>query len=382
MKLPSELKQRLRRQWEYAATRESRLLGGADAWPIVLSIGKPKPSVILNDLDSVKRHVEAWRQITDGDVIWEAIKYRATAEPVEVPLQWKLHRPTEWLSACADAKMRDEFSDLGLLVEQSDSVFHNLLVRQRSLWREKSVDEVLQATRLAMALEPGCAIGQPLRTLSLEGIDTKFFERNSRLVTALLDIRFDDEVSRLGLEVFLGALTEGDHWLLLIDMDGSLLPFRKQRVASSDLKNVKLPGTRVLIIENETCHHQLPELPGTVAILGAGFDLGWTESGLFDDKQVGYWGDIDTWGLQFLAQARRNIKHVHALLMTSDLFESHRDAAVHEPVVAGADCPRELTDSEQQLYSQLITEPLGRLEQEFLSTETIHRSILDWAEMK
>jgi hypothetical protein len=380
MKSPSELKQRLRRQWEYAATRESRLLGGADAWPIVLSIGKPKPSVMLNDLDSVKRHVEAWRKVADGDVIWEAIKYRATAEPVEVPLQWKLHRPTEWLSACSDAKMRGEFSELGLFVEQADSVFHNMLVRQRSLWREKSVNEVVQATRLAIALEPGCANGQPLRTLSLEGIDTKFFERNSRLVTALLDIRFDEEVSRLGLEVFLGALVEGDHWLLLIDMDGGLLPFRKQRVASSDLKSVKLPGTRVLIVENETCHHQLPELPGTVAILGAGFDLGWTESSLFDDKQVGYWGDIDTWGLQFLAQARRNIKHLHALLMTSDLFESHRDAAVHEPVVAGTDCPGELTASEQQLYSQLISEPMGRLEQEFLSTETIHRSILDWAD--
>ena len=107
----------------------------------------------------------------------------------------------------------------------------------------------------------------------------------------------------------------GGHLVLRIDMDGGLLPFRKQRVASSDLKDVKLPGTRVLIVENETCHHQLPELPSTVAILGAGFDLGWTESSLFDDKQVGYWGDIDTWGLQFLAQARCKIKHLHALLM-------------------------------------------------------------------
>ena len=36
------------------------------------------------------------------------------------------------------------------------------------------VREVVQATRLAMALEPNCAAGRPLRTLSLEGIDTSF----------------------------------------------------------------------------------------------------------------------------------------------------------------------------------------------------------------
>jgi len=253
------------------------------------------------------------------------------------------------------------------------------LVRRRSLWREKPVDEVIQATRLAMMLKPGCAEGRPLRTISWEGIDTKFFERNSRLVTTLLDARFDDEVSRLGLEVFLGAFVEGDHWLLLMDLDGGLLPFSKQRVASSELKCVSLPASRVLIVENETCQHQLPDLPDTIAVLGAGFDLSWTENSLLDDKQVGYWGDIDTWGLKFLAQARRNIKHVQALLMNSELYEVHRDAAVGEPVVAGTDCPIGLTNSEQRLYQRLLNEPDGRLEQEYLPTQTIHQTLRDWA---
>ena len=66
--------------------------------------------------------------------------------------------------------------------------------------------------------------------LSIEGIDTKFFERNAQLVTALLDVRFDGEVSKIGLASFLGAFTESDHWLLLLDLDGSLLPFKQMRV--------------------------------------------------------------------------------------------------------------------------------------------------------
>ena len=379
MKSPTELKQRLRRHWEQPSTRESRLLGGAAGWPVTLSIGKPKPVVFRDDLDAVKRHVEAWRKVNIGEVIWEAIQYRSAAEPVEVPVQWKLARPTEWVNACADATMRREFETLTALVGQADSCFHDLLVRRRSLWRGKAVDEVNQATRLAMALEPGCAEGRPLRTISLEGIDTKFFERHSHLVTALLDVRFEDEASRLGLGVFLGAFVEGDHWLLLMDLDGALMPFRKQRVASSELKSVSLPGTRVLIVENESCQHQLPELPGTVAILGAGFDLGWTEGHHLNEKQVAYWGDIDTWGLQFLAHARRNIRQLQALLMDSATYDAHRDAAVAEPVVAGTECPPGLTTNEQQLYQRLLSESNGRLEQEFLPIRMIHETLRLWA---
>ena len=104
---------------------------------------------------------------------------------------------------------------MATLAGQTDSLFHSLLVRKLSLWRGRLAAEVVQAARLALALSPNCAAGRPLRMLSMEGIDTKFFERNAQLATALLDVRFDGEVSRIGLESFLGAFAEGDHWLLL-----------------------------------------------------------------------------------------------------------------------------------------------------------------------
>ena len=229
-----------------------------------------------------------------------------------------------------------------------------------------------------MVLAPGIANGQPLRTMSLEGIDTKFFERNARLVTALLDVRFDDEVSNIGLETFLGAFVDSSHWLLVLDLDGGLLPFSKQRVASSDLARVHLPGQRILIVENESCQHQLPTLKNTVAVLGAGFDLDWTARANFDSKSVAYWGDIDTWGLQFLGKARENIPHLTALLMSSEVFDAHSDMAVTEPVVAGEQCPPGLNDPEKLLYKRLLDAPRGRLEQEFLSTKIVENALFEW----
>ena len=215
--------------------------------------------------------------------------------------------------------------------------------------------------------------------LAIEGIDTKFFERHAHLVTTLLDARFDREVSELGLEAFLGAFAEGDHWLLVMDLDGSLLPFQKQRVRSSELRQTMLPGERLLIVENESCQHQLPSAAGTIAILGAGFDLNWTDGEWLSTKRIAYWGDIDTWGLQFLAKARQSIGRLDALMMSSAIYDQFAEAAVPEPVVADVCPPAGLTPSEQSLYTRLLDEPRGRLEQEFLSEALIRSTINSWA---
>ena len=117
----------------------------------------------------------------------------------------------------------------------------------------------------------GCALGRPLRALSALGVDSKFFERNRGLLIQLLDVRFEGEVSDRGLgEEFLGALSEGDHWLLVAPLGPGLLPFSQQRIRASELQSVALPGSHVLIVENERCLHQLPALADTVACWGRG----------------------------------------------------------------------------------------------------------------
>ena len=147
-----------------------------------------------------------------------------------------------------------------------------------------------------------------MRTLSLAGIDTKFFERNARLVTSLLDVRLDGKVSKMGLEQFLGGFAESDHWLLVVDLDGGLLSFRKKRVPRSDLLVTTLPAARILIVENESCLRQLPALADTIAVLGAGFYLSWTAAPWLMEKRVGYWGDIDTSACSFLPEPAHSFR--------------------------------------------------------------------------
>lgn len=379
MKQPEALADRLARQWDEPAVRADRLLS-ADAWPIRLPIAKPRPRDIEHNLNEIKAALSKWRAVTVGRVHWQAVRYRALASELDVPVAWELRKPSEWVDATGVERVKREFKRLSAIIAGVDPDFHKLLLRRRSLIDGIDVDDIVTAAQIASQLEPGYAQGLPLRALSFEGIDTKFFERHRSLMTKLLDVRFEGGVSELGLEAFLDAQRESAQWLLVCDLDGGLLPFSQVRVRDTELNSTALPGTRVLVVENEQCLHQLPALAETVAVLGAGLNLNWMGAPWLQHRDVAYWGDIDTWGLSMLARAREQCRGLTALLMDAATFAKFGERyGVAEPVIAQATPPGCLSHDEALLYRQLVAAEQGRLEQEFLPSDVVADAIRDWA---
>lgn len=378
LKSPSDLAQQLARHWHDAGKREQLLLAPG-GWPMHVPIGRPTAAEFTHETARVRAHVEQWRSIATGDVQSESIRYRNGAEPVVVPTHWILRSATEWADASNDALVQTEQRDLAELIEITPIIFHRVLVRQRGLWRTRSREDILKAAAVAMELAPGYAEGRPLRSVAVAGVDSKFFERHAALVTALLDARFDGEASKHGLVRFLNAADESEHWLLVAPLAPGLLPFARQRVRARELLDVPLPARRILIIENERCLHLLPALADTIAVLGAGLNLAWMECSWLRERTVGYWGDIDTWGLQMLAQARRRLPHLQSFLMTESLFDAYASTlAVNEGAVAAWDPPPDLTAAEQALYARLRSSQKGRLEQEFLPRDDVVHAFAAW----
>ena len=379
MKSPVELAYRLARQWESSDLREERLIGDAD-WPIRIPIGRPTAQIVAENWQMVSHHIKDWRAVRSGQVVWESATFRATRDSISIPIYWEISSPSEWVQAAADCYVAAGYSSLTRILSSSDPLFHPLFVRQRSLWSDKPLSEILKAAELASILEPACAHGAPLRALSLAGIDSKFFERHRGLILRLLDLRFDGEASRQGLETFLDAWQEFDHWLLVVDLDGELLPFSEQRVRSSELLKVDLAVRHLLIVENERCLHLLPRAqPGTVVVLGAGNNLRWLSAPWVQCAKVAYWGDIDTWGLTLLANARSMVPGLTALLMSQNDFEKFAEKhAVAESVIARPSPPEFLTTAENALYHHLLTCERGRLEQEFFSRDAVAESFAAW----
>lgn len=383
MKSPADFARQLARQWQQSETRCQRLQQ-ADCWPLQLKIGKPPAGLLTSDPQAVRQHIEAWRQITAagiGRVDWQPVAYRTLSEPIPLPLGWRLDNPSQWIAATADSEIQQEYRLLEQLVESSAPVFHPLLIRQRSLWRNKPADELISTLQLAERLEPGCAQGQPLRLLAGHGVDTKFFERNGALLTRLLDERFAGAASEQGLATFLDAYEDSSHWVLVVPLSTGLLPFQRIRLTTAELAQTALPGSRLLVVENEQCIHLLPELPDTLAILGAGLDLQWLSSPQLAGKQIGYWGDLDSWGLLMLARARQQQPGIQALLMERSLFDLHAPgSAVSEQVKAPALPPDTLQPEEAALYCHLLQQEHGRLEQEFIPQQVVQMALLEWCQ--
>ena len=84
MKSPSEIAARLAKQWQQAFWRVERLLS-SESWPLVIPIGKPSGRQFADQTGLVQAHVQRWRQITVGEVVFQDINFRAAAEPVSLP---------------------------------------------------------------------------------------------------------------------------------------------------------------------------------------------------------------------------------------------------------------------------------------------------------
>jgi hypothetical protein len=380
MKSPDDLAPRWARQWQNPDLRETRLLNETD-WPLRMSIGRPTAAEITTNWQETAALIRLWRDLRTGTVRWEASAFRATGAPVELPITWEISNPDEWIAAANDRTVRAEYQILRSILAETDPIFHPAFIRERSLWKNKTSTETIQAAQLVMRLSPGCAEGKPLRSISLAGIDSKFFERHRSLIIRLLDLRFDGDASHQGLETFLDAWREQDHWLLLADLgQPRSLPFPLLRVRATDLAAHDFTTARaLLIVENESCLHLLPrDLPGVVAVLGTGNNLTWLHSALHRDIRVAYWGDLDTWGLTLLSRARTRAPLLTPLLMTREIFDLHGNAVVPEKSPASATPPDNLTTGETELYLHLLACENGRLEQEFIRVSLVYSAIRTW----
>ncbi|MGE6334202.1 DUF3322 domain-containing protein, partial [Stenotrophomonas sp. NPDC077659] len=187
MKTPAQIGLLLARQWEKAQVRVD-LTRGAAAWPQTVEIPQPTPRQLEQDTAAVRAHLQCWRAVTVGRVHWQPRRYRSAASAIELPVAWELASLGEW-SAAAGPDVQQQAQRLAYLQQHAPLDMRELLARRRALWRERSDEDVVRACAVAALLAPGIAQGQPLRSLALGGMDSKFLERHQSLVTALLDLR-------------------------------------------------------------------------------------------------------------------------------------------------------------------------------------------------
>lgn len=174
-----------------------------------------------------------------------------------------------------------------------------------------------------------------LRQIDVPGLDTKFVERNRKVILELLgDVAQQQEwgqtrdvARRLGLlsrPAFVRSRAlDGTEWLVPGVSD---LYLRVDEMAA-----ITPPFDVVVIVENEINYLTLPSLPGVLALFGKGYDVErFAHLPWLAELPVLYWGDLDTHGFEILSRLRGHLPQTRSALMDVETLESHRELWGHE----------------------------------------------------
>jgi hypothetical protein len=217
-----------------------------------------------------------------------------------------------------------------------------------------------------------------LRELEISGINTKFIEQHKKVLSELFEQllpvhAINHEVTQRGTYYFEQRYGfNHDEQLIrfrILDKNISTNNFHDISIPLSEFKNAALPCRHIFITENKINGLSFPFFNQAIVVFGLGYgiqslrNITWLK-----DKNIIYWGDIDTHGFAILSQLRSYYSQTKSLLMDISTFKKYQFLAV--PELPDKRCMGQLPHlfpEEQTLYQNLQNNMWGennRLEQE------------------
>ncbi|MGR8940957.1 MAG: DUF3322 domain-containing protein [Gammaproteobacteria bacterium] len=374
-----------RREWDHSQNLRGRLCGERP-FPLRMLLKAPSEDQALADLEQFRNFVAGWKAWPEPRQLeWQRRKFQRLGEH-DVPIALQIGSMPELialLGPSAEARSRRWQERMQPLLALDKGLSRPLL-KHLGLIEAMPVDNALRLAAVLPQLRPGFGQGAFLRALPLIDVDTKFVEEHAALLADLLDCLHQDAVTAAG-----GLLA----WLDCRDNPGGWLQVRplcrrsRERLAglpllqldTQSLLEYPLPATRILVVENKQSGYALPELDDTIAVFGGGRHTAWMGADWLSTKQIGYWGDIDTWGLAILSDVRRRQPGVQALMMDEATVLQHRTRMVDESETCKS-LPEQLTAYEKKLFDRLQNRFYGknRLEQERLAPDYVLQHLHAW----
>lgn len=225
-----------------------------------------------------------------------------------------------------------------------------------------------------------------LRHLDVAGVDTKFVERHRKVLTKLLvQVLPGEEVDRTAT-TFAGrfgfrARPTHVRFRLLAPVPELPAAITEAELRVDELAALPLSASTVFIVENRATYLAFPDVADALVFFGEGYGVTVLE-GLpwLAQRELVYWGDLDTHGFAILDRLRQRVPGVRSLLMDRATLVAHRDRFVVEEHPTD-DPLTELGPDEQALYRDLIEDRYGtavRLEQERIRFSAVRRALSPW----
>ena len=215
-----------------------------------------------------------------------------------------------------------------------------------------------------------------IRELSIEGVDTKFIQKNRAVVDSFLEAvldesSYDAEITKLsenGFEKKYGLKYELPLVRFrILDESLYLHGLSDLSLTTEEFTSLNLACEHVFIVENKITMLSFMDIKNAIVIFGNGYGAGRIKNAKWlEDKNIYYWGDIDMDGFAILSQVRGYFPQTQSLLMNIDTIEKFKELAVKSSERSVKEL-KHLSDAERLVYERLVNDYYGenfRLEQE------------------
>ena len=369
-------------------------MAGEPFFPLTVPFRKPGGRKLLEDYDLVKKWLQELKKgsraaIGHGyEIIYTTVNHRQLG-PQELPERIIIADRDNFLRLIGKERQYRQFQEDLRLVRNRQPRLLPFFTRQpgRLLTYGGSWQQLLAVC------DYFCENPRPgryLRELEITGVDSKFLEQHKKIVSQLLDqllpdTAIDADVTGLAHHGF-----ERRYYLKYDEplircrlLDPELYPLPgvdDLSLPASRFCQLSLPCDRVFITENKINGLSFPACPGSIVVFGLGYGIRQlAEAAWLREKEIWYWGDLDTHGFAILARLRALFPQTRSFLMDRTCLESHKPLWGREE--DHQRCLDELValhDEERALYNDLRTNYYGtniRLEQERINFAMVREKV-------
>lgn len=154
-------------------------------------------------------------------------------------------------------------------------------------------------------------------------------------------------------------------------------------ITEEEFCGLQIPCEKVFIFENKTNFSNLmnfltlPQMENTIGIFGSGFSVSKLKNALWlANKEIFYWGDIDTHGLKILSQIRGYFSNTKSIMMDFETLNTFKDDWDKGEPIHESSLPN-LNSDEQELFQFVRADNINtiRLEQEKINHKYVLKAL-------
>ena len=314
----------LRKRWD-----SGRLLAERALFPLELALRQPSVAQMGEQFEQVRAWILALEAESGAgyEIVWRQINHRQLGRN-SVPDRVIIRTFDDAVRLIGKQSAVRQFDRLAALTLTQFPVLAEWAERRALVMIERAVEweRVLACLRWFVGHPHS---GLYLRQLDIPGVDSKFIEARKPLLAELLDIVMPEggvaaAVRQFELRYGLRSKPATIRFRIL-DPAHALCGLTDVSVPVQQFATLRVGVERVYITENEVNALAFPDTPSAMLIFGGGYGIDRLgEAEWLRERDVVYWGDIDTHGFAILDRLRAILPRARSMLMDASTLHAHR----------------------------------------------------------